>query len=101
MNITIRLAQLPPIPMVDISPEEESVIREAEYNINKLWNSWRQRFSDKPSEEVLALIAFQFARLFYSRLRQEQALEQTLTDFEQQLDRLVVMTGSDGEENRP
>ena len=43
LNITVRLADQPPIAMRDVTLAEEETIRQAEYNINRLWETWRLR----------------------------------------------------------
>jgi len=90
LNITIRLADQPPIALHGITPEEEEVIREAEYNINRIWKSWSQRFNDKSSSEVLAMVTFRFAQLYFTQIREMDRLDKTLSGFEKTLDRLVI-----------
>lgn len=88
-NITIRLAELPPIPL-QIQRSEEAIIRTAEYNVNKLWKSWVQRFSDKSAYEVLAMVAFQFAKAYVTLNNQAEQTQATITNFEQMLDKLLL-----------
>lgn len=96
INITVRLADQPPIAMHDVSLAEEETIRRAEFNINRLWESWRQRFRDKTSAEVLAMVTLRFAQLYYSHLERLDALDELLAGFEHELDsRLIAIGGSD------
>lgn len=90
-NITIRLAELPPIPL-QINRSEEPVVRTAEYNVNRLFKSWSQRFSDKSAHEVLAMVAFQFAKAYVTLNNRGEQTERMLTDLEQTLDRLLLQT---------
>lgn len=89
LNITIRIAELPPFAL-QIDRKEEEVIRNAEYNVNKLWRTWRQRFADKSSTEVLGMVAFQFAKLFTVLNRQADETTAVLERFERQLDNLLL-----------
>lgn len=66
------------------------MIRNAEYNVNKLWRTWRQRFTDKSSTEVLGMVAFQFAKLFTVLNRQADETVAVLDRFERQLDSLLL-----------
>ena len=109
LNITIRIAELPPFAL-QIDRMEEEMIRNAEYNVNKLWRTWRQRFTDKSSTEVLRMVAFQFAKLFTVLNRQADETVAVLDRFERQLDSLLLdidALGSGGDmppadgDNRP
>ncbi len=62
LNITIRIADQPPIPMTIRRSEEES-IRRAEYSVNQLWNNWSERYNTSP-QELMTMVAFQFAKLY-------------------------------------
>ena len=48
-NITIKIADVAPISM-SIAPDKEERIREAEYNVNRVWTEWRRRFENKTSK---------------------------------------------------
>lgn len=93
LNITIRIAQLPPIPL-KINRDEEPTVRTAEYNVNQLWKTWIQRFSDKSPHEVLAMVAFQFAKAFVVLNRQSETTAKVLDEFEHELDRILLETGN-------
>ncbi|MBD5185280.1 MAG: cell division protein ZapA [Bacteroidales bacterium] len=93
-TINVRLADLPPIAMTDVTVAEEEIIRQAEYNINRLWRSWRPQFKDKSAAEVLAMITLRFAELYYDHLRQMETLKGTFDDFEASLDKALIDTGT-------
>lgn len=95
LNITVKIADQPPIALRDVTLEEEEVIREAEYNINKLVNSWSRQFADKSTTEVLAMVTLRFAQLYFAQRRAIGAFDATLDDFEQQLDKIVLSLGDD------
>ena len=86
----IRLADVKPIPL-SISRDEEPLYRETEKLVNTLWNKWMDRFkSTSTSEEVMARVAFQFARLYAQAYRDNVATNEFIHDFEQRLDEIVV-----------
>ena len=89
LNITIRIANQAPIPL-SINREDEEVIRTAEFNVNKLWNAWSTKFKNKSSMEVLAMVAFRFAELFFTQNALAKNAEEALTGFEETLDKILV-----------
>ena len=90
LNIKIRLAYVEPTALT-IPRDEEANYREAEKLVNTLWNKWINRFEgDDASKRVMAMVAFQFARLYSKAYNQNVAVNKFLTDFEQQLNDVVV-----------
>ncbi len=87
--INIKIADAAPI-SIKIHRQEEAEVRAVEYNINKLWSSWRERFRDKSSEEVLAMVTYQFAKKFFALAELEPKLNDTLRQFEDSLDKILV-----------
>lgn len=87
--INIKIADAPPI-SIKIHRQEEAQVRAVEYNINKLWSSWRERYRDKSSEEVLAMVTFQFAKKFFALAEVEPKLNEALREFEDNLDRILI-----------
>lgn len=99
LNITIRIADLPPFAL-RINIDEEEAIRNAEYNVNKLWRTWSLRFADKSSTEVLGMVAFQFAKLFTILNKQVEDTDAMLQDFENQLDAILMQANEPQVEGR-
>jgi hypothetical protein len=90
LNILIRIADVDPIALT-IPLDEEASYREAEKLVNTLWNKWKDRFDgDNSSQSVMAMVAFQFARLYSKSYNQNVAVNNFLTAFEQQLNEVVV-----------
>lgn len=59
---------------MSISPEEEEFIRKAEDSVNHLWRSWSARF-DTGADDLMAMIAFQFAKLYtFQKEREKRAI---------------------------
>ncbi|HAP50908.1 MAG TPA: hypothetical protein DCQ56_06790 [Porphyromonadaceae bacterium] len=89
-NIWIQLADVKPI-AVSVPAGEEASFRKAEELVNDLWNRWMKRFGENStSHDVLARVAFQFARLFMDAYAQNKAVDDFLADFEKKLDDIVV-----------
>ena len=89
LNITIRIANQAPIPL-SINRDDEEVIRTAEFNVNKLSNAWSAKFKNKSSMEVLAMVAFRFAELFFTQNALAKNAEEALAAFEETLDKILV-----------
>lgn len=97
MNITIRIANQAPIPLV-INRQDEEVIRMAEYNVNRLWTSWSTKFKSKSQMEVLSMVAFRFAELFFTQGQAVKASQEVLGRFEEGLDKILLDVDSDTRE---
>ena len=90
LNILIRIADVEPIALTIPSNEEEGY-REAEKLVNTLWNKWIDKFDgDNSSQRVMAMVAFQFARLYSKSYNQNVAVNDYLTAFEKELDEVVL-----------
>ncbi len=90
LNILIRIADVEPIALTIPSNEEEGY-REAEKLVNTLWNKWIDKFDgDNSSQRVMAMVAFQFARLYSKSYNQNVAVNNFLATFEQQLNDVVL-----------
>lgn len=87
--ITIKIADVAPISM-RVRRDEEEKVRQVEYNINKLWTKWRILYGERSSEEVLAMVTFQFAKKYALLADQEARLDQTLLEFEKELDDILL-----------
>ncbi len=87
LNITIRIANQPPIPLT-IKRDEEELIRQAESNVNRLWASWSERFNTSP-EAILAMVAFQFAKLHATLSAEQSRSLKILEDLNSEMDKLL------------
>ena len=84
-NITIRIADQPPMPL-SIDIDDEEVIRTAADNVNQLWTTWSKRFKDKTSSEILAMVAFRFAQLYFMHEAGVESVDSLLQQLEKDLD---------------
>ncbi len=91
LNISISIADLPRIPL-KIPASSEPLVRRAEENINILWRRWKEReeFKEKSSAQILAMVTFRFAQLYYANLDASESLRQTLDGLEAEFDRLLL-----------
>lgn len=87
-KITIRIADVGSFGM-NIDADSEEVVRVAEKSVNKVWNAWRNEFSEKSNKEILAMVTFQFAKLYYQLLEQVKRQQTLIDDFESELNRLL------------
>lgn len=89
LNITIRIAGQAPLAL-QINREDEEVCRTAEYQVNRLNSLWSDRFSNKSRMEVLAMVAYQFAQLYYTQTRSQERAAAELAKFEADLDEILL-----------
>ena len=87
VKIWIQLADANQIAL-SINPDEEGNYRRAEELVNTLWTKWMNRFNDT-SSDVLARVAFQFARLYLESYGENRQVNEFLTDLDNQLDALL------------
>ncbi len=87
VKIWIQLADANQIAL-SINPDEEESYRKAEELVNTLWTKWMNRFNDT-SNDVLARVAFQFARLYLEAYGDNRQVNEFLTDMETRLDALL------------
>ncbi len=87
VKIWIQLADANQIAL-SINPDEEENYRKAEELVNALWTKWMNRFNDT-SGDVLARVAFQFARLYLEAYGDNRQVNDFLTDLETRIDTLI------------
>lgn len=75
-----------------INRDSEEYVREAERSVNRVWTAWRQEFDSKSSKEVLAMVAYQFAKLYYQQQHLIEGHMALIEEFEAQLDSLLELT---------
>lgn len=87
VRIWIQLADANQIAL-SVNPDEEENYRKAEELVNTLWRKWMNRFKDS-SEDVLARVAFQFARLYLEAYGENRQVNEFLTDMDKKLGTLL------------
>ncbi len=100
LNISIRIADQPRMAL-RIPASQEEVVRKAEANINELWRKWSAmaEFKDKSSAEILAMVTFRFAQLYFSSEEASQKVDKTLEDLEKKLNRLLLDLPDDADKH--
>lgn len=88
INITIRIAGQKPLALL-IPRSQEEQVRHAEFQVNRLWSSWTQRYPDKNAVEVLAMVAYRFAELFFTTNRTVEESASVLEAFDRDLDEMI------------
>lgn len=94
LNIKIRLADFPPVSLNGLTPQEEVVAREAERQVNKLWQAWCSRWRKKSSDEVMALVAYRFAELYFKRVSLDDEALKRLGEADSELEALEEALGA-------
>lgn len=88
LNITIRIAGQKPVAL-QINRSDEELVRNAEYQVNRLWGRWVQRFPDKTQTEVLAMVAYRFAELYFTGAKLSEETDRMLEEFEKDIDSML------------
>ena len=94
-KIWICLGDVKNVPL-SVRRSDIEVYRKAEQSVNKLWGAWKTKFDKLSSEEVMARIAFQFARLYIEASTRNDEVNEILTDFEQKLNDIIVKVQREG-----
>ena len=94
LNITIRIADLPPFRIV-IAPEEEEIVRKAQKNVNLLWQRWSERFTDNTPGQILGMVAYRFAQMFYTAEAQIDEINSVADDLEASLNQFLLDAGTE------
>lgn len=100
LNISIRIADQPRMAL-RIPASQEEIVRKSEANINELWRKWSAKsdFKDKSSAEILAMVTFRFAQLYFSAEEASRRVDMALRDLETSLDKMLFgLDGQDGGE---
>lgn len=72
------------------SKESVGTLRKIEANVNKMWAKWCDDFRNQSQQEVLAMVAFQYARHYYKLKNTIDANEEAIMDFENKLDEILL-----------
>lgn len=76
MKLTITLAGLTPMTLEAGDTDERAIFLKAEEYVNTLWAKRSHQFQSKSSEDILAMVAFEFASLYLRASRNEEYLRQ-------------------------
>lgn len=73
---------------VPFSHQEET--RQAETEVNMLFDTWRSRFPEKSDRELLAMIAFRYADRYAALMRERRETQQEMSSLSSRLQALVA-----------
>lgn len=90
LKITIRLVNLKEPLGLKIDRDEEEIYRQAEVKVNDLWWELRQVFSKKSSEELFAMVAYEFATRYLRVEKSEEMLKQLESAFDSVIHRMIL-----------
>ena len=88
MRIKIAGMSIP----LTVAFEDQDHVRETETRIAELFDNWRRMFPSKSTEELLAMMTYQYASYYLALSRSRDKMTQELLDFEKVLDKAVLET---------
>lgn len=88
LDITLRIGKVSL--SLTVKPEEEGVLRGVTKEVNRAFESFKERFPGSPDDEIMAKVTLLFARGFLNLSAQAEKTEELLDNFEQQLDSLLL-----------
>lgn len=75
MYLNIAGTQVP----VKVPFDDQNRVRDVEKQVNELYSTWRRKFKKKSDREILAMVAYQYAR-YYSDLMERYETASRLTE---------------------
>ena len=98
LRVTLNIAGEQVKTVINRSDEEE--LRMLEKEVTSLFNRWRVADPSRTKSQVLAMVAFQYAKLYYDELTAGRSREASLRDFvekyEERLDAFVDIPHQSG-----
>ncbi len=88
MRIKIAGMSIP----LTVAFKDQDHVRETETRIAELFDNWRRMFPSKSTEELLAMMTYQYASYYLALSRSRDKMTQELLDFEKVLDKAVLET---------
>lgn len=92
LRVTLNIAGEQVKTVINRSDEEE--LRMLEKEVTSLFNRWRVADTSRTKSQVLAMVAFQYAKLYYDELTAGRSREASLRDFvekyEERLNKIVI-----------
>ncbi len=90
IKMRVKIAGLS-IPLT-VAFKDQDHVRETETRIAELFDNWRRMFPAKSTEELLAMMTYQYASYYLALTRSRDKIAEQLLDFEKVLDRAVLST---------
>lgn len=73
-----------------IIPAKEALYRRIETEMNQIWNKWSADFKSKSSKDILAMVAFRYAQVYYDMLENLDSQQEALSQAEAALDKILL-----------
>lgn len=90
IKMRVKIAGLS-IPLT-VAFKDQDHVRETETRIAELFDNWRRMFPAKSTEELLAMMTYQYASYYLALSRSRDKIAEQLLEFEKVLDRAVLST---------
>lgn len=88
-HITIHIADAAPLSL-NIPRDKEAMARSIAQKVNRSWSEWAAQYNDKTSHDVLAMVAFRYAQVYYELVMKMEAHENALEEVEREFDRILL-----------
>lgn len=88
IKMRVKIAGLS-IPLT-VAFKDQDHVRETETRIAELFDNWRRMFPAKSTEELLAMMTYQYASYYLALSRSRDKIAEQLLEFEKVLDRAVL-----------
>ncbi|MGM9842522.1 MAG: cell division protein ZapA [Candidatus Limisoma sp.] len=84
-RITLRIADKKIITY--INRRDEAYLKKVEEELNNLWKQFKVTQPGRDEDDYLALVAFQYAKMYYDTLEQSRKREEALQNFIQKAEK--------------
>lgn len=84
-RITLKIADKKIITY--INRRDEAYLKKVEEELNNLWNQFKVTQPGREDDDYIALVAFQYAKMYYDTLEQSRKREEALQKFLQQAEK--------------
>lgn len=74
---------------LSVAYDQQDLVREAEKRIAGMYDTWRVRFPKRSKEQLLAMIAYQYASYYVALEQHGRKAESKLLDIESNLDMIL------------
>ena len=91
MTINIAGQRIP----LTVAFDQQGLVRETERNVGDLYEKWRVKFPRKSMQELLAMIAYQYASFYLSLCRRYDDSAHEAAKIDKALDLMLKQVGGD------
>lgn len=74
---------------VTVDFDQQETVRETERSIAELFQAWRKKFTHKSPEEIMAMIAYQYASYYLAMRKRNTHIANLLSETEKDFDKLL------------